>query len=583
MENDKEMNEELNQATNPVMAEEMAWDINAEPDHEFTIIECLDAIQETVNDSELPDNICETLEFELTLLTERLDMTPREVILLAVMCEIGDAATWNRIAEFLGVSRLKAMSLTPELDDLIKRRWVRVCSVHEGGGRRVAFSLVYGVIRDLRNNKTFEPEKLDGLSQESFLMRIDHFMRTDARDRDIPDSENMKWLMALAEFNPHLPLCQEVAKLDEESGRILMLAVADYVIHGGEDGEGITSCDLNTWVNDDGFSAEMTFRELVEGDHCLVQSGWLEPATEDGLADFRHIRLTAKARNEFTAGFAPHNRLQHGRNEYALRHLKQPHDIKAHKMFYNNREQEQLKSIKRVLSADGYEEVCARLEECGLRKGITCLFYGGPGTGKTETVLQLARETGRPVMQIDIAGMRDKFVGETEKNIKQVFTRYRDLCENTEVTPILFFNEADGIFGKRFDTTRSSVEKMDNAMQNIILQEMESLDGILIATTNLTGALDDAFDRRFLFKVEFEKPCMAAKYSIWETMLPELDFNAVVNLAKEFDFSGGQIENIARKSKIDYIINGEKPTFDRLRQFCLDETLNRSSRAKIGF
>ena len=93
-------------------------------------------------------------------------------------------------------------------------------------------------------------------------------------------------------------------------------------------------------------------------------------------------------------------------------------------------------------------------------------------------------------MQVDIAGMRDKYVGETEKNIKAVFARYRDICRNSEVQPILFFNEADAIFNKRSENIQHSVDKMENAMQNIILQEMEDLDGILIATTNLTSNLD---------------------------------------------------------------------------------------------
>ena len=220
-----------------------------------------------------------------------------------------------------------------------------------------------------------------------------------------------------------------------------------------------------------------------------------------------------------------------------------------------------------------------------MRKGFACLFYGGPGTGKTETVLQIARQTGRDLMQVDIAGMRDKFVGESEKNIKAVFARYRDLCRNSELPPILFFNEADGIFGKR--TSRGvnpTVEKMENAIQNIILQEMEDLDGILIATTNLTCNFDSAFERRFLYKIEFHKPDVDAKSRIWRSMLTDLSEDDARQLAKLFDFSGGQIENIARKRTVDYILSGQYASLEQLEDYCRAELLdNKTERRPIGF
>ena len=220
-----------------------------------------------------------------------------------------------------------------------------------------------------------------------------------------------------------------------------------------------------------------------------------------------------------------------------------------------------------------------------MRKGFACLFYGGPGTGKTETVLQIARKTGRDLMQVDIAGMRDKFVGESEKNIKEVFARYRTLCKNSEVMPILFFNEADGIFGKRttFGGNNPSVEKMDNAMQNIILQEIEDLDGILIATTNLTCNLDSAFERRFLYKVEFHKPDTDVKAKIWCTMLKDLSSDDARQLAAHFDFSGGQIENIARKRAVDYVLSGKLASLSEIEGYCRAELLNGKERKSIGF
>ena len=220
-----------------------------------------------------------------------------------------------------------------------------------------------------------------------------------------------------------------------------------------------------------------------------------------------------------------------------------------------------------------------------MRKGFACLFYGAPGTGKTETVYQLARRTGRDLMVVDVSQIKSCWVGESEKNIKVAFNRYRSYVRQSEPAPILLFNEADAVLGIRQEGAQRAVEKMENSIQNIILQEMEQLEGILIATTNLTQNLDKAFERRFLYKIEFEKPSREAKSRIWRSMIPTLDEQTAATLAKRYDFSGGQIENIARKRTVDMILRGEEPSFEQLDEYCCSEMLGQpeQSRRKIGF
>ena len=221
-----------------------------------------------------------------------------------------------------------------------------------------------------------------------------------------------------------------------------------------------------------------------------------------------------------------------------------------------------------------------------MRTGFACLLYGGPGTGKTETVYQLARRTGRAIMPVNISEIRDKFVGETEKRIKQVFDKYRAYVKESNkkntLCPILFFNEADAIISKRSENVERSVEK--NAMQNIILQEMENLDGILIATTNLISNLDSAFERRFIYKIELSKPSEEVKSLIWQSMMPELCEYDADELAKSYDFSGGQIENVVRKQTINWVLYGKNATLEDLRTICNEENIsNNNTRSRIGF
>ena len=125
---------------------------------------------------------------------------------------------------------------------------------------------------------------------------------------------------------------------------------------------------------------------------------------------------------------------------------------------------------------------------------------------------------------------------------------------------------------------------MENALQNIILQEIENLEGVLIATTNLTKNMDSAFERRFLYKIEFEKPSVEAKRSIWLSMLPSLSNDDAAMLAASYDFSGGQIENISRKQAVEEILTGCTADINRIIEFCDEERLDAKPHYKsIGF
>jgi len=156
--------------------------------------------------------------------------------------------------------------------------------------------------------------------------------------------------------------------------------------------------------------------------------------------------------------------------------------------------------------------------------------------------------------------------------------------KRSKIAPILLFNEADGIIGIRQEGAQRAVEKMENSIQNIILQEMETLDGIMIATTNLQQNLDKAFERRFLYKVKFDKPTAEARACIWHEMIPDVDDSVINVLSEKYDFSGGQIENIARRYSIDTILHGgSENVLEMLSSHCDNERLDSSEHRKIGF
>ena len=261
----------------------------------------------------------------------------------------------------------------------------------------------------------------------------------------------------------------------------------------------------------------------------------------------------------------------------------EPAKIPPVALFFNESEAKQLELLQSLLQEDNYAEIRKRLQSKGLPKGITALLHGLPGTGKTEAVLQFARETGREIFKVDISRSKSMFFGESEKIVKRIFTDYRAYAKRCERMPVLLFNEADAIISKRTDIRRSNVAQTENAMQNIILEELENFEGIFIATTNLVSHMDPAFERRFLFKIEFRKPKLPVKTKIWESKLPGLSRKECETLASYFDFSGGQINNIVRKNEIHEIIYGMNVDFDNIVDYCRTESLIKNTGNRIGF
>ena len=260
-----------------------------------------------------------------------------------------------------------------------------------------------------------------------------------------------------------------------------------------------------------------------------------------------------------------------------------PQEIPFRELIFSKSEMDQLFLLKDLLKDEKFNEIQKRLTDKNLPKGVTALLHGAPGTGKTEIIKQLAKETERELMKVDISESKSMWFGESEKIIKAIFTDYNTFAKECVRTPILFFNEADAIISKRREVVgRSNAVQTENAIQNILLEEIENFEGILIATTNLVNNLDTAFERRFLFKIKFQKPDVSIRTRIWQLKMPFLTEEESILLAEKFDFSGGQIDNILRKKEIHEIIHGEKVSLTKLISFCSEETLLNNT-VKIGF
>ncbi|KPM31510.1 ATPase, AAA family protein [Croceitalea dokdonensis DOKDO 023] len=258
--------------------------------------------------------------------------------------------------------------------------------------------------------------------------------------------------------------------------------------------------------------------------------------------------------------------------------------IVRQKLFYNAATKTELDSITQSLRPLKYKQITKALQQEGFRTGLCTLFYGAPGTGKTEAVYQIAKTTARAIWKVDLSELKSMWFGESQKLVKALFKDYKELCAREKRTPIMLLNEADAILGKRNAQTTSKIDKTENAIQNIFLDCLEDFEGILFATTNLEESLDTAFERRFLFKLCFKRPSTATRAKIWQTKLRGLRQPTAMQLAEQYDLSGGEIENIVRKYKMARVLDPSIAFRNKLTELCESEKLQtKKERSAIGF
>ena len=482
------------------------------------------------------------------LLEERLQFTPLQSMVIAMLIDHAGPLSTKNMAHYLDTRNMHMITHMPEIGELVDRRIVRKVKDVDG---EIQYVVIPAAAQAYMRNVEYIAPTDEGLSLAEFFERIDDLF-TQCDDKLMEAKELHGELSSLIQKNGTLSVCKCIAQHRLDDQVLFLYCCREYVNSG----------DTRIVSNQYRFLFERKSwghisSGISSGSNPLLQGALLEYHSQsDLMGSSNSIAPSSEVRQQLSEelglAWETDDTLDHCAG--LLSHK----DIAGKSMYYNPTEREAI---------------------------FACLFFGAPGTGKTETALQLAKATGRDIMQVNITDIKSKWVGESEQNVKKLFKRYRKLCAKSSKAPILLFNEADAIIGTRMEHVSRSVDKMENALQNIILEEMEQLDGILIATTNLTCNMDKAFERRFLYKVEFARPSLEARQSIWQSMIPTLSTDEAYSLASEYSLSGGQIENIARKRMVDYILYDQSASLDTLRTYCDSESLEHIQRKHpvVGF
>lgn len=554
------------------------------------VLNSIGLVYKLAEKSKLENSLFELVDKELSFLADYLHISKSQALLISVIFTLnfkGRKVDLNDLNSHFGCDSMKILEYSDDFEELCNRRLLRK---NNKSNRYRQIKLKGAVeefcINELVSEKILRSEPIPEILidvvkyKDIFTLLGKLYELGNQRDNDeIATSELFEQTQSILDENIHFPLIEKTRFLGTSiEEKYLFLHVVWKFLEG----------DKAPWVErifkgiyDRPNERFTQIQRFLSKENNLIKEDWLE-VVDAAFFDDAKMKLTENALNLLIESDIKlfNKDLDKKKRENVIL----PDNVPFRKLIYSENEAYQLDLLKTLLEEENLRNTQERLVQKSLPKGVTALLLGAPGTGKTESVLQIAKATNREIMKVDVSASRSMWFGESEKIIKQVFMDYKSYARTQSVTPILFFNEADAIIAKRKESGSSNVCDTENRIQNILLEEIENFEGILIATTNLANNMDTAFERRFLFKIEFQKPSITAKSQIWKSKMPHLSIEDCDLLASTFDFSGGQIDNIVRKNEINEIIHGNKVDVKTLLEFCKEETLsNQFTRTQIGF
>lgn len=540
----------------------------------------LTIIQQVGKESEKGGFQPNAFKSQLKPLSDYLQCSNLQAYLFSLIMNLslnGSDPNMKEIAEHLGISPIEILRVYPEIRDLLKKKIIKKSGRKNYSHAEYLFSVPNSVVDCLLSEKKIITNVREVNDNISFIIAIKQILE-EFKDDEYTTDEFMEEISNQFLNNSDLSIVKNIRlkRLDRSESIVLFGVISELM-------DGRDQADLNDILSDyfnNPRERHHLKRAIIKGNSNLIKSRIL--TLEDGT--FRSERTIMISEFGLDYLFGNESDLFLCKNFVSDKNLTQPESLQKRILYYNPQEQKEISFLEKTLYKSNYTKVIKKLDQYNLNSGITILFHGAPGVGKTETVYQLARKAGRSIFRVDISDTKSMWFGESEKKIKGIFDRYKKMVEKSEHAPILLFNEADGILSRRKSNGNSNTDQTENAIQNIILQELEEMKGIFIATTNLTQNLDKAFERRFLYKVCFEKPGINVRKKIWKDNLKELNTKDLDFLARNFEFTGGQIVNVSRKYFMRKILNAEPVDLNSIRILCKQETLDsQGQRCLLGF
>ena len=548
----------------------------------FNVLETIYKISTELYESELNPETTAKIKTESLLLANYLDVTEQQAwffSIIYVQQSMGFSCDLNDILNELSMKTSKFVKYRSDIVALIDKKIIKSDSERRNKSKIARANFKYMMVNEniltaiFHNISIDDSIKLNELDIYEFCSAVSDLISD--RAQDVITTFYLFGEVSLMETqNPQIESIDKLTEMGISlNDRILLYEMCDDLVHGGD-----TSLEKTIrFIYDSQKQKLKSIREITENTSKLLNENMITVNKANFVGDVT-ISLTTSAIDMLLGQDA-----DMFIKKQTLKDIIAVDSIAFKPLYFEENMQKQIDFLQASLTQEKFVDMQSRLQDLAMPSGVAAVFYGAPGTGKTESVYQIAKATGRDVLYVDISQTKSMWFGESEKRIKAVFSDYARVCRKSKLKPILLFNEADAVLGKRKDNNASNVAQTENAIQNIILEQMEKMDGIIIATTNLVDNLDAAFERRFLFKIKFEMPTTEATKQIWKSKLSWLDEENATTLALRYRFSGGEIDNIARKATINEVITGNRATLNEIMEYCESERLHSKNLPKLGF
>lgn len=525
-----------------------------------------------------PDILIE-LKNDIQLVSKFLDLDQNFAALLSVMiCEqlMGEVNSVKKIMKYMGFEPLAIINSFETIKSLKKKGWLSISKRKFNSFKADEIEISKELLDAVTYNDKSKLVKPTPENLAVALLQIRQFISIAIGDYELDElTETICFeIEKYKKFNFINTILENKKLIALE--KVMIIWMATEVVVGREE------FDLNNIIEIFTQDPAYTFwfkNRILNGKSYLITGGFVV-FKRPNFIDFTAVFIGDKTHDLLDE---LHQNSETKRK--TVRHclLIEPADLSEQKLFFNSESSSNFDKVDHLLLNENYKMLMKKFQDNGMKPCLTMLFHGLPGTGKTELVKQLALKHQRNIYQVDISGIKDMWVGESEKNLKKVFKEYADALKYNKNTPILLFNEADAILGVRTNV-QHAVDQMYNSLQNILLQELEDFKGIFIATTNLINNIDNAFDRRLLFKQKFDLPNAATRFDILQSQFTNFNAEILKKISNDFELSGGQIQNVKRKLMADQILfgNENKPN-DLLLDYVQNEIGFRQNKNKIGF
>ncbi len=455
----------------------------------------------------------------------------------------------------------------------------------------IGFSIPTTVINSLLFNKPFSIKTISGLPNNRFYRFLKNsFTLYDKNEIDFMELHSQ--LKTLVESNPELPLPKVLESLNVSNGFFLM-AMCNQIFEYGSSSISLNEflwrynnlefdnlfiedksdeIDFSRLENElKSSSSELLRKEIIKNkkgeSFKTVYTYELNPKIKEVL--FKNVSLLFEDENEF--------------NGSNLIRIISHEEISPVELIYDEETISRLNEFQEYFSGDNMRLIMERYSDLGIQPNFCAMLSGPSGSGKSEWIKQLCRDSRRRVFQVNLSEVKNCYVGISEKNIQSIFDDYKssvgqvmNIGKDTEENriPILVIDEAEILMGDRSKFgRRSSVEEMHKMMVNILLKNLEDFTGILLLTSNNVLGIDPALSRRINYKFSIPNPSAIVRgrilYSVMNKWFSETD---CFRLGGQYELNGGMVKNIHQKVINNYVLKGNVPSLDTIEKWCEEES-----------